>query len=252
MTPNNKLADVAAAITRDGTIGNTNRGDEYEAFLHAAFGRGAQLRRKRTSCAVFVGTCRVHAGNKPKRKWPRLNGICTWVGVGWFRRKREWIPYKPGLKFRRGDIPYWCGGNRVTWYGARNGHVGVLLEGEGYIWRTAEGGGGDGTDCRQSDEPKDIRKHRGRPLRGVWREDLIAGLPGAGGEYVAEEIRWGSVGSRVAMWQIKLMRNGYALPLWGADGDFGAETDAATRKLQKDRDPPETGIVDKKTWELIT
>lgn len=109
---------------------------------------------------------------------------------------------------QEGDIPYWCSdtgsikaGGKVytwtTWPNALNGHVEVVLfDGEGFTWKTAGGGSSltaaeklalresgvsaadihesRGTICRQSAAPKDLLKHGGRRLRGVWRPTLIA------------------------------------------------------------------------------
>ncbi len=56
---------------------------------------------------------------------------------------------------------------------------------------------------------------------------------------------------RVKTLQELLMQNGYSLPKYGADGDFGDETVAAVKKFQKDFGLPVTGIVDNATWEKL-
>src|SRR5436190_669238 len=57
----------------------------------------------------------------------------------------------------------------------------------------------------------------------------------------------GSRGDAVKALQQGLMAAGYALPRYGADGGYGAEGQAAVKKLQKDAGLPETGIVDAAT-----
>jgi len=47
-------------------------------------------------------------------------------------------------------------------------------------------------------------------------------------------LRKGSKGSEVKVLQQRLLKLGYKLPKYGADGDFGNETDAAVRQFQKD------------------
>ena len=251
MTNNNRLATAAEAAVSAGPLGNLGeRGDEYEAFCDAAFGRGKELRRKQTSCAVFVGCCFFHAGLKPRRRWPRINGITTWAGVSWF--SAAWVPYKPGVDLLRGDILYWCGNTPLGWKMALNGHVGILLEGSGHMWRTAEGGGSPGgTMCRMSVEPKDIRFSGVRPLRGVWRPDEMT-LLAPGHEPQAASfvpIKYGARGRRVSEWQLLLLQHGQRLPVYGVDGDFGGETLAATRAFQVTSGLLPTGDVNEETWD---
>ena len=47
------------------------------------------------------------------------------------------------------------------------------------------------------------------------------------------------------------MDKGYALPKYGADGSFGAETQTAVKNFQKDHGLMEDGIVGQKTWEAL-
>ena len=66
------------------------------------------------------------------------------------------------------------------------------------------------------------------------------------------QIKFGSNGKAVKELQEKLMQLGYKLPLYGADGDFGAETQKAVLAFQKavfPNDPNEwDGVVGPKTW----
>jgi hypothetical protein len=64
-------------------------------------------------------------------------------------------------------------------------------------------------------------------------------------------------GARVREWQARLVAAGHALPKstrkdGTLDGDFGDETEAATRAVQCAALLPQTGIVDRKTWEHAT
>jgi peptidoglycan hydrolase-like protein with peptidoglycan-binding domain len=58
------------------------------------------------------------------------------------------------------------------------------------------------------------------------------------------------LGDAVKTWQGHLIAAGYGqlLEPWGADGDFGAATDAATRRYQADRELVVDGIVGPMTW----
>ncbi len=231
------------------------RGDEYERYVHEAFGRGPELRKKATSCAIFVGAARFHSGFAPKRTWPKAYAITTWAGVPGFGG-RGWIPASELEAVQRGDIPYWCStagkmGDYVwtTWPAAANGHVAVAIAGAGFVWQLAQGGGSPGgTMCRLSEEAKDVRR-ASRTFRGVWRPDLLhaphvpdtePGMPA-----VQPTLRMGSRGTAVKDLQERL--GGLAV-----DGDFGPKTAARVRWFQSERGLVSDGIVGPKTWMELT
>ena len=56
----------------------------------------------------------------------------------------------------------------------------------------------------------------------------------------------------VRLMQGLLMAQGYKLPKYGADGDFGSETFAALRQYQADHGLDVTGIYDDATAEMLT
>lgn len=63
-----------------------------------------------------------------------------------------------------------------------------------------------------------------------------------------------SFGDTVRAWQMRLVAAGYPLPKSTRadgtfDGDFGGETEGATKRVQLKHLLPQTGIVDRKTWE---
>lgn len=57
----------------------------------------------------------------------------------------------------------------------------------------------------------------------------------------------GSIGTAVVEMQEALMSLGYDLPMWGADGEFGDETELALRKFQADRGLTMNGVYDAAT-----
>lgn len=57
--------------------------------------------------------------------------------------------------------------------------------------------------------------------------------------------------NKVKELQKLLMQNGYDLPKYGADGDFGGETVAAVEKFQKDHGLNVTGVVDDVTMQAL-
>lgn len=64
-------------------------------------------------------------------------------------------------------------------------------------------------------------------------------------------LKYGDEGSDVREMQRKLMRLGYDLPKYGADGDFGSETLKALKDFQQDHGLTITGVYDKATQEAV-
>lgn len=71
------------------------------------------------------------------------------------------------------------------------------------------------------------------------------------GEKIYPTLRKGDKGADVANLQRLLMQAGYALPKYGADGDFGDECLNAVKAFQKDKSLTVDGIVGAKTWKAL-
>lgn len=77
------------------------------------------------------------------------------------------------------------------------------------------------------------------------------------GEVYMRTLRKGSKGEEVKILQNRLIKLGYELPKYGADGDFGNETYAAVKEFQSEhldsnrKKLTVDGIVGKKTWEAL-
>jgi len=61
----------------------------------------------------------------------------------------------------------------------------------------------------------------------------------------------GSRGENVRFLQEKLMSVGYSLPKFGADGDFGGETETAVITFQKANGLTPNGIIGKEAWTIL-
>ena len=67
-------------------------------------------------------------------------------------------------------------------------------------------------------------------------------------------LRKGDSGAYVKLAQTELINRGYDLGKWGADGQFGAQTEKAVKAFQKDHDGPDgralkvDGIIGQDTW----
>ena len=64
-------------------------------------------------------------------------------------------------------------------------------------------------------------------------------------------LRSGDKGLQVMSVQQLLQCRGYTLPLYGADGDFGAETEGQVKAFQRDKGLPQSGKVDWSTWSFL-
>lgn len=64
-------------------------------------------------------------------------------------------------------------------------------------------------------------------------------------------IRKGSKGVEVKLAQELLMAIGYSLPRYGADGDFGSETESAVKAFQCVKNLEVDGIIGNKTWAAL-
>lgn len=70
-------------------------------------------------------------------------------------------------------------------------------------------------------------------------------------EIIYSTIKKGSKGNLVKIAQEKLIEKGYELPIYGADGDFGTETETAVKKLQQDAMITVDGIIGPDTWSVL-
>lgn len=69
---------------------------------------------------------------------------------------------------------------------------------------------------------------------------------------IKRDLKRGMTGKEVAEMQKQLMNAGYALPKYGADGDFGRETEAALKKFQADNGLKSDGVFTQATREALS
>lgn len=262
---NDELARFHEEFLAAGNVGWVEREADFR-WLMSHWLKPQPWKQGGTTCALYQGSAMQACGIQAQRHVNTAYAITTWMKVGEYIQP-EWVPFADIESGKnpiiRGDILYWVGSRGMApnvWRKLTTGHVGCVLTGDGFTWKTAEGGGGLplGT-CRMSDAPKDITKTKnGRALQGLWRpnhmrsvirgrrepEDIHDTQPDG---FV--ELRRGMRGPRVGEWQNHLLRLHFELPKYGADSDFGGETEAATRAFQIKNTIPNTGIVDRRTFE---
>jgi hypothetical protein len=117
-----------------------------------------------------------------------------------------------------------------------DGHVGVYI------------GGGNVVEARGFKYGVVQTALAGRPWTHWYK------MPGLG--YCATEstqtvLRKGARGAQVTRMQELLIRAGYPLPVDGADGDFGEETEGALKEFQWDKGLIINGVCDSVTWHLL-
>lgn len=87
---------------------------------------------------------------------------------------------------------------------------------------------------------------------GKWTNyALVSGLEGEIPVPAHATIRRGSTGAEVVECQEDLIRLGYDLSPYGADGKFGAKTESAVKAFQRASGLTADGIVGPKTWEAL-
>lgn len=64
-------------------------------------------------------------------------------------------------------------------------------------------------------------------------------------------LKYGDSGADVKLLQEDLMRLGYDLPEYGADGDFGSETERAVKHFQQEHGLPEDGVMDDEDYSAL-
>ena len=126
----------------------------------------------------------------------------------------------------------------------RHGHVGLYV-GDGKIVE-AKGAEQGVTTSKVTEsrwkcwgELKGVEYEEGTPAEDPAQEDEPVSEP---------TLRKGAKNKYVKELQQLLMDRGYDLGKWGADGDFGAQTEKAVKQFQKDWGLTADGIVGPATW----
>lgn len=277
MTNAERIVTAAHTALDAGPLGNTKRPADYRALISCGFKpalnppfESADIGTIKTSCAVF-GRGILHAAG---RKATKPGTVGQGIMGGWLERLTMWHPaweWATDDSGKRKQPPagalFYRDYSRTP---GKLGHVGFLLfETTPGMWVTAEGGGGDGTECKLSNGPKDFfaKDILNRIPIGWWRPELLDGFSPeksspTGSPVPVEppaEYRMVRLGDKdtgqdgpVRAWQYRLMASGVPgteLSKYGADGGFGPETLKATRALMAARLDGST--ITKEIWDLV-
>lgn len=128
----------------------------------------------------------------------------------------------------------------------KSGHIGVYV-GNGYTIEMR----GFAYDCVK-------RKVKDGPWTewGKLPDSMLAYVNGAAEPVKAPELgdrtlSKGSTGADVKALQEELMALGYSLPKYGADGDYGTETEGAVKSFQRERGLEVTGVFDTAAFKAL-
>ena len=127
-----------------------------------------------------------------------------------------------------------------VWNGKTFSHVGLYI-GDGTVIEAANTLAGVTTSKVSA-----TKWSRWGELTGV----TFDGQPDPGPE-TKPTLRKGDKGPYVTLAQTELIQRGYALPKYGADGDFGNETLSAVKAFQKDHGLTADGVIGPATWEAL-
>lgn len=129
-----------------------------------------------------------------------------------------------------------------VWNGEKYSHVGLFVGGTEVIEAMSTING-----VKKSKVTDNKWSHWGE-LTGVSYEDSGETEPKPEKK---PTLRKGSKGSAVKELQAHLIKLGYDLGKWGADGDFGNQTELAVKAFQKANGLTQDGVVGEKTWEKL-
>ena len=118
--------------------------------------------------------------------------------------------------------------SKWKWWGERNGMVFDVQEGE-YILPAEDTEKPPENAPNQPDDPADDE---------IPTDDLPT-------------VRRGDKGNAVRSMQTLLLERGYDLGKWGADGDFGAQTEKAVKQFQRDWGLKVDGVCGEQTWKML-
>ena len=197
-------------------------------------------------CQAFVDWCFIEAFGKADAKkliyvWTNY----TPTGSDAFKKRGRYIRRGKG-KPKRGDVIYFYSSAK-----GRIGHVGIVYKVTDSKVYTIEGNtsGASSLITNGGGVRKKSYSLSSSYIDGYGNVDYAA----IAGSVETEGLRRGDMGDDVrAMQRVLLTWNPDCLPKYGADGDFGSETETALKAYQIAAGLPETGVYDAATKKALT
>ena len=196
-------------------------------------------------CQAFVDWCFIKAfGVEDAKKLLYAFTNYTPTGSDAFKKRGRYIKRGKGTP-KRGDVIYFYSTSK-----GRIGHVGIVYKVSGRTVYTIEGNtsGASNLITNGGGVRKKSYSMSSSYIDGYGSVDYAAI-----GETVVEGLHRGDEGSAIKkMQEALLLWKPDCLPEWGADGDFGSETEKAVKAYQKEAGLPVTGIYDEATRKALT
>ena len=221
-------------------VNGTKLGDAGFKYLGVPYSR--------MDCQAFIEQCLKDCGNNKN-----LAGSNAWYREvrqhGWTGTPEECVALYGGVPKGAFLFILLHDGNEPQKYQADGlgnaNHIGICTnEGEGAIHSSAS----RGCVCESKFQGKTIR-NGGWNMVGLWDEVDYIDYPDEDDELPI--LRKGSKGQYVTLLQTKLIQLGFSLPKFGADGDFGSETEKAVLDFQEANGLDPDGVVGPNTWEAL-
>jgi hypothetical protein len=149
-----------------GPMGRSKRPEFYRDFIacnqERTKAKADVLATVKTSCALFVRAVRRWCGAPPTGPYRIGTAMFTSMGKVSFRHA-AFVEHDESAEPNPGDYFYIASSRK-----SNDGHTGIFIERiDAGVWRTAEGGGGDGTECAFR-ERRIAGKKFSRDRRTLW------------------------------------------------------------------------------------
>ena len=194
-------------------------------------------------CQAFVDWCFITAfGLEDAKKLIYVWTNYTPTGSDAFKKRGRYIKRGKGTP-KRGDVIYFYSSAK-----GRIGHVGIVYKVDGKKVYTIEGNTSGASSLITNGGGV---KRKSYSLSSTYIDGYgsvnYAALAGG------DELRRGDMGEDVRAMQRALLRwDAGCLPKYGADGDFGKETEDAVKAFQAYANLPVTGVYDAETKKVLT
>lgn len=194
-------------------------------------------------CQAFVDWCFIKAfGLQDAKKLIYVWTNYTPTGSGAFKQRGRYIQRGKGTP-KRGDIVYFFSSSK-----GRIGHVGIVYKVDSTYVYTIEGNtsGTSNLITNGGGVKKKSYKLTSTYIDGYGSVDysVVGDTPAP--------LAYGSEGSEVKAMQLLLLKwKSDCLPKYGADGDFGSETQKALKAFQWEKGIPVTGTYDAATQKAL-
>ena len=200
-------------------------------------------------CQAFVDWCFIKAfGLQDAKKLIYVWTNYTPTGSGAFKQRGRYIQRGKG-KPKRGDIIYFFSSSK-----GRIGHVGIVYKVDSAYVYTIEGNTSGSSNLISNGGGVKKKSYRlnSTYIDGYGSVDYSAVGDAQDSADTFMPLSKGSEGDRVkAMQQLLLKWNARCLPKYGADGDFGSETQAALKAFQQAKGLSVTGVYDAATAKAL-